>query len=86
MLEGQTDSSVTQVVNQNTCNVSILNIHLADSNIRVHLDRAQVEKAQNVKEVSGQMCTFYLKVQLTIVLIAHIIQFSLAGIGNKIAD
>lgn len=79
----QTDSSV---VNQNMCNLSILGIHVADSNMRVHLERAQGEKVQNLKEVPGQIWTFYWKMQLTVVVTALIIKFSLAGIGNKFAD
>lgn len=47
----ETDSSERQLVKQNMCNLSILSIHVADSNIRVHLERAQGEKVQNLKEL-----------------------------------
>lgn len=48
----QTDSSVRQLVNQNTGSSSILSIHAADGNIRVHLERAQGEKGQNLKRTA----------------------------------
>lgn len=58
MLDGwtdrQTDTSVRPLVNQNMCNLSILGIHVGDSNIRVHLDMAQGEKVQNLKELPAK--------------------------------
>lgn len=41
-----------QLVNQNLRGLSILSIHVADRNIRVHLERAQGEKGQNLKRTA----------------------------------
>lgn len=59
-------------------NSAIFGIHGAANHTRVHLEGSSGEKVQNPKEQLGQVFTYHLEPQLIVLLIALIINFTLA--------